>query len=529
MSEQEQHDLLPEGGDVSVDVEAFRTSVGLSTAELTSAARSQQLTPRPKPQRMKIEEPPQGDTLFSFMFGATMSVLVGSGAFALVATVVLAIIVPPWYRSLEPRYQVIWCNRVSLLCDLKPERETDDIYGIGIDNTAVAQTASALLSTPTVTPTQTPEFINTPTPDVVAVALDATTPAMTPTNTPTLTPTPTYTPSPTPIRVPNQATLRLEELKWEQQGWNNCGPTTITMGLTYFGYEQNQQRAVRFLKPNAEDTNVSPNQLVDFVNADVGQELGVKALYRVGGTPDILKLLISNDFPVIIERGIVEETEGWMGHYSLMVGYDESSSEYLLFDSWYGYNRGEGRRFGMDFIEEGWQQFNYTFLVIYPYGREQELMRLLGDYADYQKSAEIAASIAREEVAADQQDKWAWFNWGTSLTLLGDYQAAANAYDFARTLNLPFRMLWYQFGPYIAYYHVGRYDDVVALALASERTTPYVEEIYYYRGLVYAAQGNANSAVFQFDRALQYNSNFTPAAEAKSAVLQGRFAPPELG
>ncbi len=524
MTEQDQHDFVDDDA-MHLDVDTSPNE-GNSGIEVTDFGQTKQLASLPKQNLSRIEEPPiKGDTLFSLIFGATMSILAGTGAFAVVAAVVLAIIVPPWYRSLEPRYQVIWCNRVSLLCDLKPERETDDIYRLGADSTAIAQTANALLVSPTFTPTEIVWPTETPTPNNI-LSTDAVMPTAQPTHTPTYTPSPSSTP--TPIPLPNQATLQLDNLKWEQQGWNNCGPTTITIGLTYFGYAQNQQRAVRFLKPNVEDTNVSPSQLVDFVNRDAGLELGVRALYRVGGTPRLLKLLVANEFPVIVERGIVEEEQGWMGHYSLVVGFDESSQEYLLFDSWYGYGRGSGLRLPMRVIEEGWQQFNYTFIVIFPAAREQELMVLLGDYADFDKSAQIAADIARQEVAQDQQDKWAWFNWGTSLTLLGKYQEAANAYDYARTLDLPFRMLWYQFGPYVAYYHVGRYDDVLALALASERTTPYVEEIYYYRGLVYAAQGKVDSAVFQFDRALQYNSNFTPAAEAKTAVLEGRFVPSQF-
>lgn len=521
MSDQEQRDLLPDD-ELNADVEAFKTSISsTTTAEIPASKR---LTPRPKRTVPTIEEPPQGDTLFGLVFGATMSVLAGTAAFGVVAAVVLAIIVPPWYRSLEPRYQTIWCNRVSALCDLKEERDTDDIYALSVDQTAAVQTANALIATPTATLTAT--LVPTDVPTIAPTTEFTPTPTIEPTITPTFTPSASPTPTATPIRLPQQATLRLDELKWEQQGWNNCGPTTVTIGLTYFGYNRNQYTAANWLKPDPEDTNVSPDQMVDFVNNEAGPDLGVRAMYRVGGTSEILKLLIVNDFPVIVERGIVLEDEGWMGHYSLVVGYDESTSEYLLFDSWYGYNGGEGRRFAMDFIEEGWQQFNYTFIVLYPLARQPELNALLGDYATLEQSAQIASNIARQEASVDQQDKWAWFNLGSSLTLMGQYQDAANAFDYARTLNLPFRMMWYQFGPYIAYYNIGRYDDVLGLALASERTTPYVEEIYYYRGLVYAAQGNANSAVFQFDRALEYNSNFTPAADAKAQVLQGRFVAP---
>lgn len=501
--------------------------------------RSRKLVPRQaKPSASASADvpspPPRQDTARSLLFGACMSILGGTTSFAIVAAVVLAIIVPPWYRSLEPRYQAIWCNRVNMLCDLTEERETEDVYALSSDQAeAAAAAAQALLQdTATPTPSLTPTSLPTLSPTSSAkgaAAVQTTAPSATllPTHPPTL--TPSRTPTQTPVPLPQLAALQLDQLTWEQQRWNNCGPTTLTIGLSYFGYNNNQTRAAQFLKPDPEDTNVSPSQMVDFVNQDVSRELGVKALYRVGGTPELLKRLVLHDFPVIVERGIVLEEEGWMGHYSLVVGYDKPAEEYLLFDSWYGYSRGEGRRFNMSFIEEGWRQFNHTFIVIYNASREADLMNLLGQHADYLSAAEIARDRALAEVRANPDDAWAWFNLGTAYTMLGNYREAANAYDYWRTLDHPFRMLWYQFGPYEAYYNLGRYDDVLALARASERTTPYVEEIYYYRGLVYAAQGNTNSAVFQFDRALERNSNFNPAIEAKQAVLQGRFTPPITG
>src|SRR5664279_1669707 len=50
------------------------------------------------------------------------------------------------------------------------------------------------------------------------------------------------------------------------QGWNNCGPATLTEGLTYFGYANDQTPAAAWLKPNSEDKNVSPWQILDYVN-----------------------------------------------------------------------------------------------------------------------------------------------------------------------------------------------------------------------------------------------------------------------
>ncbi|RIK17073.1 MAG: hypothetical protein DCC51_12895, partial [Anaerolineae bacterium] len=68
-----------------------------------------------------------------------------------------------------------------------------------------------------------------------------------------------------------------------------------------------------------------------------------------------------------------------------------------------------------------------------------------------------AAGKARATLALAPDDPFAWFNLGSSLTELARlddaalFEGAAAAFDQARLLGLPPRMLWYQFGPYEAY------------------------------------------------------------------------------
>jgi tetratricopeptide (TPR) repeat protein len=113
---------------------------------------------------------------------------------------------------------------------------------------------------------------------------------------------------------------------------------------------------------------------------------------------------------------------------------------------------------------------------------------------------------------------FAWFNVGSSLTSLGRHEEAAAAYDQARLLGLPWRMLWYQFGPYESYYAVGRYDDVITLATATLRTTNNLEESYFWRGLAYLAQGDVDRARSELETALRYNPNFGAAKEALESM-----------
>jgi tetratricopeptide (TPR) repeat protein len=159
-------------------------------------------------------------------------------------------------------------------------------------------------------------------------------------------------------------------------------------------------------------------------------------------------------------------------------------------------------------------------------------MSILGPYQGEAFSFQAAAQHALEEIPTLQgRDQFfAWFNLGSSRVGLGDYTGAAEAYDqaFALYQNLPedqrpYRLMWYQTGPYEAYYAVGRYEDVINLA----NTTffwvgqPVLEESYYWRGRAETALGQTNQAIADFEKAAALNPYYeAPRAElAKLGVL----------
>jgi len=311
------------------------------------------------------------------------------------------------------------------------------------------------------------------------------------------------------------AAANLPNFKIVKQTWNNCGPATITMTLGYYGWKQDQTYAASYLKPNKEDKNVSPSELVNFVNT----QTGVRALTRIGGDVELLKTLIANQFPVMIETSMMFEAYDWVGHYRLMMGYDDNSRQLYAFDTFMGVGPdGRGVPIGYVQFDNDWQDFNRSFIVVYQQDREAELMQLLGTRATEESAAEHAFDVSQQEAKANVQDSFAWFNMGTALTIMGRYEEAANAYDQARRYDAPWRMLWYQFGMFEAYFNVGRYDDVLILAQANLNTVAEHEESYYWRGKVYAVQGRKNEAMAEYQTALSYNPNFVAAQEARAAL-----------
>lgn len=321
------------------------------------------------------------------------------------------------------------------------------------------------------------------------------------------------------------ASARINGLRHVFQSWNNCSGANLTMALSYYGWGYDQDVARSWLKPNVEDKNVGPGEMAGFVNQQTDLP-NLRALWRYGGTIDLLKRLVAAGFPVIVESGFDVDDLGWMGHYETVVAYDDSIQTFWVYDSYLGLGSGTGVTHTYAELDSWWRHFNRAYVLLFPLDREQEVRDLLGPSVDPNYAAEQALTTARNEAAANQADAWAWFNAGTSAVKLQRYHDAAIYFDEAFRQGLPYRLMWYMFGPYEAYYHVGRYQDVLQLADNTEETTVYVEETNYWRGMALAALGRYDEAVVQFNAALAFNPNFTAALEARAAVENGTYVSP---
>ena len=134
-----------------------------------------------------------------------------------------------------------------------------------------------------------------------------------------------------------------------------------------------------------------------------------------------------------------------------------------------------------------------------------------------------AGQLAQADIARNSEDPFAWFNLGSALVRLaqetGEHRFngdAVAAFDHARQLGLPWRMLWYQFTPYEAYLAAGRNEDVLVLAEATLSSTggQFVEETHYYYGMALAAIGDSDRATSSLQQALLVNPFYSVAENA---------------
>jgi len=407
----------------------------------------------------------------------------------LLLVVIIALVIPPVRERVAYRWDELKARIYFAISP--PEKAVFVPQQAATEVLAVTKTAEILRPTPTV-------IIN---------------PTNGPTSTPTLPPT----------ALPAQ--VKLDKVPYIDQhyGFNNCAPSNLAMLLTFWGWDGKREDISKVVKPFDLDKNVMPYELADYVDSNTN----FKAIVRLGGTVDVLKNLVSNGFPVIVEKGVyLLDTSGrvsWMGHYNTVVGYDESSQQFIVHDPYL--KDGKFKHFGYDELKQGWRAFDYTFLVVYPNDKWNTLADALGPYADETQSYTLAQTIATNEIGTTTgaDHFFALFNRGTNLVKQQDFIGAAGVYDeafkFYVTLpeqTRPYRFAWYQTGPYFAYYYAGRYNDVVNLANQTLASTnePYLEESYYWRALAETMLGQRDLAIKDLCTSLTYHPGFPPSVGA---------------
>lgn len=257
------------------------------------------------------------------------------------------------------------------------------------------------------------------------------------------------------------------------------------------------------------------------MEAYIEQETDLKASVRVGGDLTTLKALVSSGFPVIVEKGFEGVGfDGWMGHYQVVTGYDDAAGQFIVQDSY----KGPDIPVSYDSFLSDWRAFNDTYIVIYPLDRRQQVLDILGlnAYDNFNQRSALQKAQRETTRLVGRDLFFSLFNQGTNQVALQDYSAAAAAYDaaFANYGQLnqeirPWRMMWYQTGPYFAYYFSGRYQDVINLATQTldAMSEPILEESLYWRARAFLALADAEAAEKDLKACLEAHPGFEPCEQ----------------
>jgi tetratricopeptide (TPR) repeat protein len=258
------------------------------------------------------------------------------------------------------------------------------------------------------------------------------------------------------------------------------------------------------IKPDSADRNVNVEELAYFTWNYAGW---LNLIYRVGGEIETVKTLIANGIPVMIEEGdelaqqYWPDDDKWAGHFLLLTGYDDSQGVFYAQDSF----RQADRLVSYEKTDLRWKPFNRVYILIFLPHQEQLVKDILGENWDIQTNRQNALEAAQAEIDLDPADAMAWFNLGSNLTYFERYPEAAEAYDQARILGLPQRMLRYQFGPFHAYFQTQRYDDLLALTEHTLQVTPNSEEAFLWKGWALYSLGNSTGAIEAFKKSYESN------------------------
>lgn len=297
------------------------------------------------------------------------------------------------------------------------------------------------------------------------------------------------------------------------QTFNNCGPATLSMVLSFWGKIVSQEELGQKMRPyqNPEGDN-DDKTIFTYEFVDWAEVYGMKALYRVNGDLELLKTLTTNGIPVVTKTWLHDYDD--IGHFRLVRGFDQSKQVIIQDDSYQGPNRQISY---YDFLSL-WQPFNYDYVIVYPEEKEALVKAILGEQMKEEIAWQKALERAQKEEQLDSENIYPLFNQSVAYYHLGQYQESTKVFEKVES-RLPRRMLWYQIEPILAYQKLGNFDRVFQIIdkILNNGNRAFAE-LYVIRGEIYQSQNQLDKAKQEFEQALVYQPNLKTAQEGLDSL-----------
>jgi len=316
---------------------------------------------------------------------------------------------------------------------------------------------------------------------------------------------------PLPPRLPTAKLLLNDYQIFET--WNNCGPASLSMVLSYFGIQASQATLGQDLRPyqNPQGDNDDKDVTMDEL-ANEARRFGLPAYHRPSGTIQLLKRFIASGLPVIADTLLAKG--GDIGHFRVVKGYDDARQTLIQDDSMQGHNV----RFSYADFNDMWTTYNDEYLVLAPKNARRRVEAILDADLSVNHAWREAVAMDGAALVKSPADVTSRLNLSVALYYVGRYQLAVAAFEQVQS-RLPARTLWYQIEPIEAYYKLGRYQKVLALtdAILTSGDRAF-SELYILRGRIAQRKGHIQAARAEFQRAVYYNTNMKEARDALAAV-----------
>lgn len=155
--------------------------------------------------------------------------------------------------------------------------------------------------------------------------------------------------------APTAPSAALGPLENIPQTWNNCGPAWVAEVLSYWGIYRTQDQTKAVLRGDGNPYGMSPFDVPAYMRS-----LGMRAVVGVGGTPSLVKALVTNGFPVIVSQYV--SVTDHIGHYRPIQAYNDSLGIFTSSDPYLG----QGHTITYADFSTIWTSTNRRFIVLYP-------------------------------------------------------------------------------------------------------------------------------------------------------------------
>lgn len=225
---------------------------------------------------------------------------------------------------------------------------------------------------------------------------------------------------PAVVPQPALAAAHLGPMKHVWQSLNNCGPAAVVMALSTLGIDESQEVARLALRGTDVRRGMGPQGVGPWVD----ERFGLKSVWRMSGTNDEIKQLVTNGFAPMVTQWLEDPTISRISHWRTVRGYDEAKGVFYVNDPMLG----NDVALSYSWFAGNWQSFSYRYMVIYQPEDEALLRSIIGERWDDYVMRERHYERMKAEALA-QGTSAAWIGYGEAAYQFALFEEAVTAIE----------------------------------------------------------------------------------------------------